>query len=161
MALPCPWTCHHLSSHSGSVSRDVSRVGFRSHWLWYGFHSQGFYRGVGAVPGQHFMIFLTFLLALQVRTHGTSGSSVLSEESWLGSMGCGLLTLAGSVVCFSSIHWLFLAGPSYFSTALFLLAYCLPPTLCSLFLGIAHWTALNDRPHFLATSLMFLALLTM
>ena len=91
----------------------------------------------GVVPGWHFMTFLTFLLALQVRAHGTSGSSVLSEDSWLGSIGCGLLTLVGSVVCFSSIHWLFLAGPSCFSAALFLLAYCLPPTLCSLFLDIA------------------------
>ena len=115
----------------------------------------------GAVPGQHFMTLLTFLLALQVCAHGTFGSSVLSEEAWLGSTGCGLLTLAGSVVHFSSIHWLFLAGPSCFSTALFLLVYCLAPTLCSLFLDIARWTALNDRPHFLATSLMFLALLTL
>ena len=111
----------------------------------------------GVVPGWHFM---TFLLALQVHAHGMSGSSVLSEESWLGFLGCGLLTLAGSVVHFSSIHWLFMAGPSCFSAALFLLVYCLPPTLCSLFLDIACWTALNDRPHFLATSLMFLALLT-
>ena len=115
----------------------------------------------GVVPGWHFVTALTFLLALQVHAHGTSGSSVLSKESWLGSTGCGLLTPAGSVVHFSSIHWLFLAGSSCFSAALFLLVYCLPPTLCSLFLDITGWTTLNDRPHFLATSLMFLALLTM
>ena len=54
----------------------------------------------GAFPGQRFVTLLTILLALQVRAHGTSGSSVLSEEPWLGSMGCELLTLAGSVVCF-------------------------------------------------------------
>ena len=115
----------------------------------------------GVVRSQCFMSLMSLLLALQVRAHGTSGSSVLSKESWLGSTGCGLLTSGGSVVSFSSIHWLFLAGLSCFSTVLFRLAYCLPPTLCSLFLDIAHWTALNDRPHFLATSLMFLALLTM
>ena len=78
-----------------------------------------------------------FFPLLQVRTQGMSGSSVLSKESWLGSAGCGLLTSAGSVVCFSSIHLLFLAGPSSSSTAFFLLAYCLPPTLCSHFLDIA------------------------
>ena len=32
---------------SGSALRDVSRVGFRSHWLWYSFHGQGSYCGVG------------------------------------------------------------------------------------------------------------------
>ena len=61
----------------------------------------------GLVPGQHFVTLLTFLLTLQVHAHGMSSSSVLSKESWLGSMGCGLLTAAGSVVHFSSIHWLF------------------------------------------------------
>ena len=115
----------------------------------------------GVVPSWCFVNLLSLLLTLQVCADGTSGSSVLSEESWLGSTGCGLLTSGGSVVHFSSIHWLFLAGPSCFSAALFLLVYCLLPTLCSLFLDISHWTALNDRPHYLATSLMFLALLTM
>ena len=76
--------------------------------------------------------FVSLFLALQVCAHGMSGSSVLSEESWLGSTGCGLLTSNGSVVHFSSIHWLFLADPSCFSAAFFHLAYCLLPTLCSL-----------------------------
>ena len=73
----------------------------------------------GVIPSWHFMNLLTFLLALQVHAHGTSGSSVLSKESWLGSTSCRLLTPAGSVVRFSSIHWPFLAGPSCFSAAPF------------------------------------------
>ena len=161
MALPYPWTCHHPSFlqvllqgtfpglGSGLIGCGTVFMVRDPNVVW------------GTVPSRRFVNLLTFLVALQVRAHGMSGSSVLSEESWLGSMGCGLLTPTGSVVHFSSIHWLFLAGPSCFSAALFLLAYCLPPTLCSLFLDIARWTALNDRPHFLATSLMFLALLTM
>ena len=161
MALTCPWTCHHPSSCSGSASRDVSRLGSGLIGCGMVFMVRDPIVVQGAVPSRCFMSLLSLLLALQVHAHGTSGSPVLSKESWLGSMGCGLLTSGGSVVHFSSIHWLFLAGPSCFSTALFRLAYCLPPTLCSLFLDIACWTALNDRPHFLVTSLIFSALLTM
>ena len=137
-ALPCPWTCHHPSSCSGSTSGDISGVGFRSHWLWYSFYGQGSYRGVRGSSRSvfHYHYDSSFSL-FQVCAQGTSGSSVLSKESWLGSAGCGLLTSAGPVVCFSSIHLLFLAGPSCFSAAFFLLAYCLPPTLCSHFLDIA------------------------
>ena len=114
----------------------------------------------GAVPSWCFVSLLSLLLALQVCAHGKSGSCVLSKESWLGSMGCELLTSGGSVVRFSSICWLFLAGPSCFSAAFFAW-HTVCHLHCALFLDIACWTALNDRPHFLATSLMFLALLTM
>ena len=115
----------------------------------------------GTFLSWHFMNPITLLLALQVHAQGTSGSSWLSEVSWPCSAVCRLSAPADSVVCFSSNHWLFLAEPSCFSATLFLLAYCLPPTLCSFLWDITCWTALNDRPHFLVTSLMFLALLTM
>ena len=159
MALPCPWTCHHLSSlqvllrgtfpgsGSGLIGCGMVFMVRDPNVVWW------------VVPSQHSMNLLTS--SLQVCAQGTSGSSLLSEESWLCSAGCGLLILAGSVVHFSSNHWLFLVGPSCFSAAFFLLAYCLPPTLCSFLWDITHWTTLNDRPHFLVTSLMFLALLTM
>ena len=93
----------------------------------------------GAVPGWRSINIMTLLfLFLQVCTQGMSGSSVLSEESWFGSAGRGLLTSAGPAVCFSSICLLFLTGPSCFSAAFFLLVYCLPLTLCSCFLDITH-----------------------
>ena len=158
MALPYPWTCHHSLSLqvllqgtfpglvSGLVGCGTVFMVRDPNMMWW------------AVPSWHSMNLLTS--SLQAHAQGTSGSSLLSEESWLCSAGCGLLILAGSIVCFSSNHWLFLVGPSCFSATFFLLAYCLPPTLCSFLRDIACWTALNDRPHFLATSLMFLALLT-
>ena len=161
MALPCPWTCHHLSSflvllHGMFLGSGSGLIGcgtvLRSGILaWCGGSSRSvFHEFFGLFP-----------LVLQVCTQGTYGSSRPSEESCSCSAGCGLSALVGSVIHFSSNCWLFLVDPSCFSTALFLLVYCLPPTLCSFLQDITRWTTLNNRPHFLATSLMFLALLTM
>ena len=165
MALPCQWTCHHPSSFQVLLCGTFPGSGSGLTGCGTVFMVRDPIMVHGAVPSWHFMNPVTlFFLFLQVRTQGMSGSSQLSEESWLCSAcsaDCGLLASANSVVCFSSNHQLFLVGPPCFSAAFFLLAYCLPPTLCSLLWDIAHWTALNDRPHFLATSLMFLALLTM
>ena len=158
VALPCPWTCHHPSSCSGSASGGHSRVRFRSRGLWYSACSlvilswcKGQFRV--SVP----LIILTLPFNFHVHAQGTSGSSILSEESWLGSTGDVLLASADSVVLFFSVHLLLLMGSSCFSMAFFFLEYCLPPTLCSRFLDIALCMMLNDNPHFLATSFIFLA----
>ena len=103
------------------------------------------------------LIIMILPFNFQVLVQGTSGSSVLSEESWLGSTGDGLLASADSVILFFSVHLLLLTESPCFSMTFFFLAYCLPPTLCSHFLDIALCMALNDSPHFLVTSLIFLA----
>ena len=124
-----------------------SRVRFRSHGLWYGACSlvilswcKGQFRV--SVP----LIFMTLPFNFHVCAQGTSGSSILSEESWLGSTGDGLLASGVSVVLFFSVHLLHLTGSPCFSTAFFFLVYCLPPMLCSHFLDIALCMALNDNP---------------
>ena len=138
--------------------RRCSRVKFRSHGLWYDSCSlvilswcKGLFRV--SVP----LIIMILPFNLYVRTQGTSGSSVLSEESWLGSTGDMHLASADSVILFFSVHLFLLTGSPCFSMAFFFLAYCLPPMLCSHFLDITLCMALNDNPHFLATSLIFLA----
>ena len=138
--------------------RGHSSVRFRSHWLWYGSDGRvilSWYKGWFWVSVPLIIMILPF--NFQVCTQGTSESSVLSEESWLGSTGDGLLASADSVILFFSVHLLLLMGSPCFSMTFFFLAYCLPPTLCSHFLDIALCMALNDNPHFLATSLIFLA----
>ena len=107
----------------------------------------------GVVPGQCSVDHFDF----HVHTQGMSGSSVLLEESWLGSTGDVLLASADSVVLFFSVHLLLLMGSPCFSMAFFFLVYCLPPMLCSRFLDIALYMVLNNNPHFLATSFIFLA----
>ena len=115
----------------------------------------GFNRSVRGGSGSVF--FMTFPFNFHVHAQGTSGSSVLSEESWLGSTGDMLLASGISAVLFFPVRLLLLTESPCFSSTFFFLAYCLPPTLCSHFLDIALCMALNNNPHFLATSLIFLA----
>ena len=161
MALPCPWTCHHPSSFQVLLQGTFPGLGSGLIGCGMVFMVRDPIMVWGMVPSWHFVNPMTLLLVLQVHAQGTSGSSRLSEESWPCSAGCGLSAPADTIVHLSSNHWFSLVEPSCFSTTLFLLVYCLPPTLCSFLWDIAYWTALNDRPHFLATSLMFLALSTM
>ena len=138
--------------------RGHSRVRFRSHGLWYDSSSQVILSWCKrkfrvSVP----LIIMILPFNFHVRAQGTSGSSVLLEESWLGSTGDGLLAPADSVVLFFSVHLLLLMGFPCFSMAFLFLVYCLPPMLCSHFLDIALCMALNDNPHLLVTSLIFLA----
>ena len=135
-----------------------SRVRFRSHGLWYDSCSLVILSWCKArfqvsVP----LIIRIFPSNFHMHAQGTSGSSILSEESWLGSTGDVLLASADLVLPFFSVCLLLLTGSPCFSTAFFFLAYCLPPMLCSCFQDIALCMALNDNPHFLATSLIFLA----
>ena len=107
-----------------------SRVRFRSHGLWYDSCSLvilSWCKGRFQVSVPLIIRILPF--NFHVCTQGMSGSSVLSEESWLGSTGDVLLASADSVVL--------LTGSPCFSMAFFFLAYCLPPMLYSHFLDIA------------------------
>ena len=159
MALPCPGTCHHPSSCSGSALGRRSKVRSRSHGLWYGSCSRRirlWCKGRFRVSIL-LVIMIHFFSNFQVRAQGTSGSSVLSKESRSGSTGGELVASAVSVVLFFSVHLLLLTGSPCFSSTFFFLVYCLPPTLCSHFLDIALCMALNDNPYFLVTSLIFLA----
>ena len=135
-----------------------SRVRFRFHGLWYSACSLVI---LSWCKGQFWvsvpLIFMTLPFNFHVCAQGMSGSSILLEESWLGSTGDVLLASGVSGVLFFSAHLLLLTGSRCFSTTFFFLAYCLPPTLCSHFLHIALCMVLNDNPHFLATSLIFLA----
>ena len=138
--------------------RGRSRVRFRSHGLWYNTCSLVI---LSWCKGQFWvsvpLIIMILPFNFHVHAQGTSGSSILSEEPWLGSTGDMLLASADSIILFFSVHLLLLTGSPCFSMAFFFLAYCLPPMLCSRFLDIALCMALNDNPHFLATSLIFLA----
>ena len=135
-----------------------SRVKFRSHGLWYSACSLvilSWCKGWFWVSVS--LIFMTLPFNFHVHIQGTSGSSILSEESWLGSTGDVLLASGVLVVLFFSVHLLLLMGSPCFSMAFFFLAYCLPLTLCSHFLDIVLCMVLNNNPHFLATSFIFLA----
>ena len=137
--------------------RGCSRVRFRSHGLWYGACSLVILLWcMGWFQVSVLLIILTLPFNFHVHTQGMSGSSVLLEESWLGSTGDVLLASADSVVLFFSVHLLLLMGSPCFSMAFFFWCIALP-TLCSRFLDIALCMALNDNPHFLATSFIFLA----
>ena len=138
--------------------RGCSRVRFRSHGLWYNSCSQvilSWCKGWFWVSVPLIIKILPF--NFHVRTQGKSGSSILSEESWLGSTGDVLLASADLVILFLSVHLLLLMGSPCFSMTFLFLVYCLPPMLCSHFLDIALCMVLNDNPHFLVTSLIFLA----
>ena len=105
-----------------------SRVRFRSHGLWYDSCSlvilswcKGWFRV--SVP----LIIMILPFNFHVRAQGTSGSSVLSEESWLGSTGDGLLAPVDSVILFFSVPFAPLNGIPLFLYG-FLLFGALPST---------------------------------